>query len=141
MGVWHGTLTQMGEVPPAWTWVMFSIGLPEAFVQDLSIHWNPAAPNGGLKLLRAALQSRGVWEVDISANPASVGKSYLRVHPLDTRQVLPTNLTNLTDDETATPTPYPRCLSPDITLARPPVPASWPGGVPTEADITALTPV
>ena len=83
---------------------MFSIGLPEAFVQDLSIHWNPAAPNGGLKLLRAAIQARGVWEVDISANPASVGKSFLRVHPLDTRRILPTSLTNLTD-ESATPTP------------------------------------
>ena len=138
MGVWRGTLTQLGSAAPAWTWVMFSIGLPEAFVQDLSIHWNPAAPNGGLKLLRAAIQSRGVWEVDISANPDSIGKSFLRVHPLDTRRITPTSLTNLTD-ESATPTPYPRCLSPDIAVVRP-VPASWSGGTPTEADIVALTP-
>jgi len=137
LGVWKGTINQAGATP-TWTWEMFSIGLPEAFVQDLSIHWNPAAPNGGLKLLRAAIQSRGVWEVDISANPASVGKTYLRVHALDTRQVLPTSLTNLTE-ETAAPAPYPRCLSPDIVVINA-VPAAWAGGTPTEADVAAHTP-
>jgi hypothetical protein len=137
MGVWKGTIDHTGATP-TWNWEMFSIGLPEAFVQDLSIFWNPAAPNGGLKLLRAAIQSRGVWEVDISANPASVGKTFLRVHELDTRQVLPTSLTNLTD-ETAAPAPYPRCLSPDIVVVNP-VPAAWAGGPPTEAEVAALSP-
>ena len=114
MGVWKGRIDASGATP-AWTWEMYSIGLPEAFVQDLSIYWNPAAPNGGLKLLRAAVQSRGVWEVDISANPASVGRTYLRVHALDTRRIAPTSLTNLTDDTTPI-RDYPRCLSPDIAV-------------------------
>jgi hypothetical protein len=137
MGVWKGRL-DASAATPAWTWEMYSIGLPEAFVQDLSIYWNASAPNGGVKLLRAAIQSRGVWEVDISANPASVGRTYLRVHPLDTRRILPTSLTNLTS-ESATPRPYPRCLSPDIAVVTA-IPPAWVGGVPTEADIAQLTP-
>lgn len=137
MGVWKGAIDQTAATP-TWTWEMFSIGLPEAFVQDLSIYWNPGAPNGGAKLLRAAVQSRGVWEIDISANPASVGKTFLRVHDLDTRRILPTSLTNLTA-ETAAPSPYPRCLSPDIAVVNP-VPATWIGGSPTEADIAAHSP-
>ena len=34
--------------------------------------------NGGLKLLRAAIQSRGVWEVDLSAAPTATARTYLR---------------------------------------------------------------
>lgn len=139
MGVWRSRIDQSGPTPTWPTWEMFSIGLPEAFVQDLSIFWKPDAPNGGVKLLRAAVQSRGVWEVDISANPASVGRTFLRVHDLDTRRILPTSLTPLAD-EAAAPSPYPRCLSPDIVVVNP-VPASWIGGTPTEADVAALTPV
>jgi hypothetical protein len=135
MGVWRGIFTQVGNAAPAWTWTMFSIGLPEVVVQDLSFHWNPAAPNGGLKLLRAATEARGVWEVDLSANPASVGKSFLRVHPLDTRHIMPTSLANLTDDKTAPPPDYPRCLSPDIAI----IDGLAPGAAPTEADFVALS--
>ena len=138
MGVWKGSIDQSAATP-TWSWEIFTLGLPEAFVQDLSIHWNSGAPNGGLKLLRAAVQSRGVWEVDISTNPASVGKTYLRVHALDTRQVLPTSLTHLTD-ETTTPAPYPRCLSPDIVVVNPVSPA-WVGGTPTEADVATHSPL
>ena len=126
LGVWKGTLM----AGPVWTWKPFSIGLPEAVVQDLSIHWDPANPT--LKLLRAALQARGVWEVDISAAPTSVGKSFLRVHPLDTRQILPSKLVNLTEEDAAA-TPYSPCLSPDINVVAA-VPAHWHGN-PTEADL------
>ncbi len=137
MGVWKGRIDTSGATP-TWTWEMYSIGLPEASVQDLSIHWNSAAPNGGLKLLRAAVVSRGVWEVDISANPASVGRTYLRVHALDTRRIASTSLTNLTG-ETTPIRDYPRCLSPDIAVVAV-IPATWVGGVPTEADIAQLSP-
>jgi hypothetical protein len=137
MGVWKGRIDTTGATP-AWTWEMYSIGLPEAFVQDLSIYWNAGAPNGGVKLLRAAIQSRGVWEVDISANPASVGHTYLRVHPLDTRRIQPTSLINLTDEFTPV-RDYPRCLSPDIAVVNV-IPPTWVGGIPTEADIAQLSP-
>ncbi len=88
VGVWRGTLT-LGP-PPTWVWSAFSIGLPEAAVQDLAIEvWRPAA-GGPLKLLRAAVQARGVWELepDVPVAPST----YLRVHPYDTRRISPSDL-------------------------------------------------
>jgi hypothetical protein len=134
VGVWKGVLDEAGtavDPGPVWTWEMFSIGLPEAVVQDLSIHRDPGAQ---LKLLRAAVQSRGVWELDISASPASVGRTYVRVHPLDTRQILPTRLIDLTAERSAPP-PYPRCLSPDIVLVRRTTTTHPFGGNPTESQL------
>src|SRR4029077_11219727 len=64
VGVVRGQLT-IGGTPAAptyaWQWSQFMNGLPEAVVQDLSIF-----KGSGLKLLRAALQARGVWEVDLA---------------------------------------------------------------------------
>jgi hypothetical protein len=90
VGVVKGTLTIGGtEISPtyAWVWEQFMNGLPEAAVQDLSIF-----QFGNLKLLRAALQARGIWETDL-ANATSSTLTYLRVHPSDTRWILPTPLT------------------------------------------------
>ncbi len=87
VGVVKGVLTIGGTaVAPtySWAWSQFMNGLPEAVVQDLSIF-----KGSGLKLLRAATQSRGVWEVDL-ANPVSQSLSYLRLFHTDTRRVLPT---------------------------------------------------
>jgi len=87
VGVVKGTLTIGG--PPAartyaWAWEQFMNGLPEAAVQDVAIF-----RGSGLKLLRAATQSRGVWEVDL-ATPVAQPLSYLRLFRTDTRRVLPT---------------------------------------------------
>jgi hypothetical protein len=90
VGVWQGTLTPpAGGNPPVWVWTQYSNGLPEAAVQDLAIGTYPR-PGGGapLRLLRAALQARGLWEVDLDA--AGPQQTYLRVHPYDTRRLLPT---------------------------------------------------
>lgn len=87
VGVLRGVLTIGGTASAptfAWTWTQFMNGLPEAVVQDLSIF-----KGSGLKLLRAALQARGVWEVDL-ANPTVTPLSYLRLFRTDTRRVLPT---------------------------------------------------
>ena len=65
------------------------VGLPEAAVQDLAIFSDPAVP---LKLLRAALQARGAWEVDLLA-PCDE-KTYLRVHGFDMRRRASTSLTD-----------------------------------------------
>ncbi len=92
IGVWQGTLTPpAGGNPPRWDWDHFSNGLPEAAVQDLSIAVYPR-PGGGapLRLLRAALQARGLWEVDLDADGPQ--RTYLRVHPYDTRRLMPTPL-------------------------------------------------
>ena len=87
VGVVKGVLT-VGGTPAAptyaWAWSQFMNGLPEAAVQDLAIF-----KGSGLKLLRAATQSRGVWEVDL-ATPVSQPLSYLRLFHTDTRRVLPT---------------------------------------------------
>ena len=92
IGVWRGTLTPpAGGNPPRWVWAQFSNGLPEAAVQDLGIGVYPrqggAAP---LRLLRAALQARGLWEVDLDVPGPQ--QTYVRVHPYDTRRLLPTPL-------------------------------------------------
>ena len=87
VGVVKGVLTIGGTAAAptySWAWSQFMNGLPEAVVQDLSIF-----KGSGLKLLRAATQSRGVWEVDL-ANPVSQPLSYLRLYHTDTRRVLPT---------------------------------------------------
>lgn len=98
VGVFRGTLTPpAGGNPPSWVWALFANGLPEAAVQDLSIAVYPR-PGGGapLRLLRAALQARGLWEVDLDAPGPQ--QTYLRVHPYDTRQLLPTPLADPLSD-------------------------------------------
>ena len=88
VGVWLGTLTTPGGVP-TWNWAALTNGLPEAAVQDLVLASYPRPDGGGdVRLLRAALQSRGVWELDLDT--AVTPLTYLRAHPYDTRRLLPT---------------------------------------------------
>ena len=91
VGVWRGALTITAGVP-AWNWAALANGLPEAAVQDLSVVGYPLAQGGRVRLLRAALQSRGAWECQLDADLVDV--TYLRVHPYDTRRSLPTALTD-----------------------------------------------
>ena len=89
VGVWQGTLTPpAGGNPPTWVWTQYSNGLPEAAVQDLAIGVYPRGGGAPLRLLRAALQARGLWEVDLDAPGPQ--QTYVRVHPYDTRRLLPT---------------------------------------------------
>lgn len=88
LGVWRGTQAFAGTTP-GWAWEPFSNGLPEAAVQDVSIY-----RVGDVKILRAAIQARGVWEVDLSATPAPTKRTFLRVHPNDARRTAATTLTN-----------------------------------------------
>jgi hypothetical protein len=94
VGVVRGELTTgtdgAGHATYSWKWAQFMNGLPEAAVQDLSIHKSIGPPD--VKLLRAALASRGVWEVDL-ANPLTAPLTYLRVYPSDTRRRVPTPMT------------------------------------------------
>ena len=89
VGVWRGALTITAGVP-AWDWTALANGLPEAAVQDLSVVRYPLAQGGQVRLLRAALQSRGAWECQLDTDLVDV--TYLRVHPYDTRRSLPTAL-------------------------------------------------
>ena len=85
VGVWKGKKTSSDH----WDWTPLSNGLPEAVVQDLS-----TVNAGGVKLLRAAIQARGVWEVDL--NGPGTARTYVRVHPWDTRRSVTTGLTDPT---------------------------------------------
>ncbi|MDF1503865.1 hypothetical protein, partial [Roseisolibacter sp. H3M3-2] len=83
-GVWKGTRTG----PGAHRWDPFVKGFPQATAQDLAVWRDPAGGEGATRLLRAAVQSRGVWEVRLDADEAS--RTYLRVHAGDDRRRFPT---------------------------------------------------
>lgn len=86
VGVWRGVFDK--TQPRWWTWEPMSNGLPEAAVQDLSISVNPRTSQ---RILRAAMQARGVWEVDLST-PAVAARTLVRVHQWDTRREAPVDL-------------------------------------------------
>ncbi len=91
-GVWVGVRTPAaGGNPDTWAWQPFVNGLPPVGVQDLTLWINPVGATP--RLLRAATQSRGVWEVDLSA-PLEPTRTYLRVHERDDRRITPTDLRN-----------------------------------------------
>jgi len=98
VGVVKGTMRVIGGPSYSWDWELFANGLPEAAVQDLSIR-----TYGNVRLLRAALQARGVWETDLG-NTTSTALTYLRSYASDTRRLLPTALTGPTvEGNPATP--------------------------------------
>jgi hypothetical protein len=77
VGVWQGEFVD-GD-PPNWNWKPLDLGLPEAAVQDLTIeHY------GTTVLLRAALQSRGVWELQLDGPDPPM--TYLRSTTYDGRR-------------------------------------------------------
>jgi hypothetical protein len=129
LGVWRGR--QTAALPaPGWTWAPLDNGLPETAVQDLSLY-----NHDGVKLLRAALQARGVWEVDLSAAPTPTKRAYLRSYPSDGRRVSPATLANpmLSD-----PAAWPWFISPDIRVRLASNPVHWGAGEPTEADLLEI---
>ncbi len=109
-GVWQATRNPATNTHGSWTPVVN--GLPENAVQDLTIWTDPAGGADAPRLLRAALQSRGVWEVDLARQ--EVTRTYLRVHARDDRRILPTPMKNPRRSPSA-PDVSPSC-SPDITI-------------------------
>ena len=131
-GVWHGTRRDDAGLHD---WVLFDNGLPQTAVQDLSIWVDPTVPPPPAvpppvadrrRLLRAAVQARGVWEVDL-LEPAQ-RRTYVRVHAHDDRRMLPTPMTDPLQPPTVA---LPAHSSPDIVI-RPRVPVAappvWLGG-------------
>ena len=111
-GVWVGLHTA-GTANVLWA--AYVNGLPQAVVQDLSV-WPPPVDHTGAavapRLLRAAIQSRGVWEVDLTGVEPS--RTYVRVHARDDRRVFPTPMANPRRSPTATAEPA--FASPDIVI-------------------------
>lgn len=135
VGVFRGSLTfDAGTSPPTpiWHFQPFSNGLPEAAVQDLAF-FNA----DGVRLLRAAIQSRGVWEVDLGTLAAPTRLTFLRVHPTDARRAPTTSLSN---PLLPGPPNWDWHASPDIRLRPAPLegaeaapsapPAAWNGSSP-----------
>ncbi len=81
VGVWKGVRTQIGNADPAWTWAQRVNGLPEAAVEDLAIF---SDTNRHLRLLRAAIAARGVWELRLDIADVQ-DLTYLRAHDDDLR--------------------------------------------------------
>lgn len=118
-GVWHGVRTAGSPITHAWTTMIN--GTPDTTVQDLAI-WADAAAPGAPRLLRAALQSRGIWEVDLAA-ASEPQRTYVRVHPRDGRREFPTPLRN--PRRRPASAPVSALASPDIVV-RPDVPDTAP---------------
>jgi hypothetical protein len=110
VGVWRGRKRAGASV--GWDWQVLSNGLPEAAVHDLTIHVDAA---NNLRLLRAAIQARGVWEYDLTAPLAPV-RTFVRVHAWDTRRIAPTVLLNPTKNAAAADAPLSFAASPDIRI-------------------------
>lgn len=135
--VWRGVRTA-ATTNHAWPRPSFVNGLPQAAVQDLSIWTDPGDP-AGPRLLRAAVQARGVWEVDLAAAAEPV-RTYLRIHPRDDRRKLPTPMANPRRRPTSAPEPV--FESPDVTVRPRQDPAAAPrwglgGGSIVEANAPA----
>jgi hypothetical protein len=97
--------------------------MPLAAVQDLDFWTVDPLVAGPPRLLRACLQSRGVWELDVSA-ATEPQRTYLRVHAADDRRRLPTPMQ---DPRLAPAAPAAvEFASPDIVVRPRPSPATAP---------------
>jgi hypothetical protein len=85
IGVFRASISFDGDGPKWPNWTRLDNGLPDVAVQDLAVF-----SNGPVRLLRAATQARGVWELDL-AGPVT-DRTYVRVHRYDTRRTLPASL-------------------------------------------------
>ncbi|MDH5545472.1 MAG: hypothetical protein OEZ43_07765 [Gammaproteobacteria bacterium] len=129
-GVWKGTKSMItvgsgadAHDVPQWQWALFDNGLPESVAQDLKI-WTDPTPGAATptRLLRVALQSRGIWEVNLSAEEPV--RTFLRVHAHDDRRQFPTPLADPRANPTSTTqTPLSVLNSPDIVV-RPATPVT-----------------
>lgn len=79
VGVWFGVRTDHAGSAPTWDWNSRVNGLPEASVEDLAIF-----SNGDIRLLRAGIAARGVWELRLDT-PDVTDVTYVRAHDDDLR--------------------------------------------------------
>ncbi len=119
IGVWKGTRNLANPDAPSWTWSALLNGLPEAAVQDLVLF-----SDAGLRLLRAAIVARGVWELRLD-QPEVPTLAYLRAHDDDLRHRDGASL--LARDGSATRAWH---ASPDLRPRRAAVAATTPATLP-----------
>lgn len=119
VGVWKGVRNLTDPNAPTWGWSDRLNGLPEAAVEDLAIH-----TRGPLRLLRAAIAARGVWELRLDAARVD-DLAYLRAHEHDLRHTLPTS--PLADDGVTARSWH---ASPDVHVRRAPLSCPAPPTLP-----------
>jgi len=119
IGVWRGTRDLTNPSSPQWTWSSRVNGLPEAAIEDLAIY-----TRGGLRLLRAGIASRGVWELRLDGGDL-VDLAYLRAHEHDLRHTLPSS--PLGDDGVTARSWH---ASPDVHVRRAPLSCPTPATLP-----------
>jgi hypothetical protein len=127
VGVWKGELDPAS--PPTWDWEPLTNGLPEAAVQDLDVvHF------GDRTLLRAAVQARGVWELEITPGASPTPKTYLRSWTFDGRRGASSTAATTFPQTSFTPgAPDQWTLSPDVSVRPAPgAPCPFPFGEITE---------
>ena len=136
IGVIHGVLsfvTINGQPEPRWAWSPLVNGLPESAANDLAIFDNgaaaPVGPTGPVRLLRAALHGRGIWEMDL-ASSTTRPRTYVRVRETDTRRRVPTDLTGTSSNGDFITRFH---ESPDVVVDRSPIIDAAPG--PRESDL------
>ncbi|MGA0611698.1 hypothetical protein [Caldimonas sp. KR1-144] len=122
VGLLKGTRKAVAGTPPfEWDWVPHVNGLPEAAVEDLALF-----NDGGVRLLRAAIGARGVWELRLDRE-AVAPLTYLRVHAGDLRHRDVARLDRGDGTQRSwhdSPDLRPR-LAPSTTLAGPSASQSW----------------
>jgi hypothetical protein len=113
VGCYRGTHTG----PGAWTWQLFSQGLPECVVMDLKIFQTPS----GERILRAATYGRGLWEIMLSNATVYNPDIYTRANYCDSGRVTGgvrnSWIENLPDPTRKTFVVY-HYMSPDIKVRR-----------------------
>ena len=137
VGVWRGTRTFPGGAgsAPDWAWLALVNGLPEAAVEDLSLF-----DSGGMRLLRAAIASRGVWELDLVNDVEDL--TYLRAHDDDLRR-RPRALDRRRNGTTlrswhGSPDVRPRLRPSDVPLTPPAAGSPWTQGTVGPAETETL---
>jgi hypothetical protein len=103
VGVYRGVRTLATGSDPSWVWEPLVNGLPEAAVEDLSLF-----DSRGLRLIRAAIASWGVWELE--PDVAVTDLTYVRAHEDDLRR----RTRAVEDDREGSPIPRSWHGSPDV---------------------------
>ena len=127
VGVWLGIRTLHGSDPPTWEWSARVNGLPEAPVEDLAIF-----SDGGIRLLRAAIASRGAWELQLDVAETK-DLTYVRAHDDDLRY-----RTRAVEKKRDLVTDRSWHGSPDVRPRRAPLPRTAPGTLPWSQTTPAI---